>query len=139
MGTWVWFDPSAFRFDEKMIARPSRQPMGPAALHETALSDSGARAAPIQRRLGARRAPVPAAAETGARFLFVWRIDGEYLLICSSAMRIPVFGGHQAGEVSLSGTLSAAEIITALMSAVMSVNPNAQRSLARGAGKGSTR
>jgi hypothetical protein len=54
-------------------------------------------------------------------------------------MRIPVFVGRQAGKVVLSGTLSAAEIITALTSSMMSVNPNAQRSLARGAGKESTK
>jgi hypothetical protein len=54
-------------------------------------------------------------------------------------MRIPVFVGRQAGKVILSGTLSAAEIITALVSSMMSVNPNAQRSLARGAGKESTK
>ena len=54
------------------------------------------------------------------------------------SMRIPVFVGRQAGKLVLSGTLSAAEIIAALTSSVMSVNPNAQRSLARGAGKEST-
>src|ERR1700737_1749686 len=54
-------------------------------------------------------------------------------------MRIPVFVGHQAGKVILSGTLSAAEIITALMSSMRGVTPNAQRSLARGAGKESTK
>src|ERR1700682_2798840 len=56
-----------------------------------------------------------------------------------SAMRIPVFVGRRAGKVILSGTLSATVIITALMSSMMSVNPNAQRSLARGAGKESTK
>src|SRR5438046_6539844 len=55
------------------------------------------------------------------------------------SMRIPVFVGRQAGKLVLSGTLSAAEIIAALTSSVMSVNPNAQRSLARGAGKESTK
>lgn len=54
-------------------------------------------------------------------------------------MRIPVFVGRQAGKVILSGTLSAVEIVAALTSARMSVNPNAQRSLARGAGKESTK
>jgi hypothetical protein len=56
-----------------------------------------------------------------------------------SAMRIPVFVGRQAGKIILSGTLSAVEIITALTSSMMSVNANAQRSLARGAGKESTK
>src|SRR5260370_38531506 len=51
-----------------------------------------------------------------------------------SAMRIPVFVGRQAGKVILSGTLFAAEIITALVSSMMSVNPNAQRPLAPGPG-----
>ncbi len=50
-----------------------------------------------------------------------------------------MFVGRQAGKVILSGTLSAAEIIAALTSSLMSVNPNAQRSLARGAGKESTK
>src|SRR6202171_6487536 len=56
-----------------------------------------------------------------------------------SAMRIPVFVGRRAGKVILSGTLSATEIITALMSSMMAVNPNAQRSLARGSGKETTK
>jgi hypothetical protein len=54
-------------------------------------------------------------------------------------MRIPVFVGQQAGKVVLTGTLSAHEIIAALIAEHLTVNPNAQRSLARGAGKESTR
>src|SRR5258706_15860055 len=54
-------------------------------------------------------------------------------------MRIPVFVGRQAGKVILTGTLSTHEIIAALISEVLTVNPNAQRSLARGAGKETTR
>ncbi len=54
-------------------------------------------------------------------------------------MRIPVFVGRQAGKVILTGTLSAHEIIAALIAETMTVNPNAQRSLARGAGRESTR
>jgi hypothetical protein len=55
------------------------------------------------------------------------------------AMRVPVFVGRQAGKVILTGTLSAHEIITGLISETLAVNPNAQRSLARGAGKETTR
>src|SRR5215472_9475675 len=54
-------------------------------------------------------------------------------------MKIPVFVGRQAGKVILTGTLSAQEIITALRFEAMAVNPNAQRSLARGAGKETTK
>ena len=54
-------------------------------------------------------------------------------------MRIPVFVGRQAGKVILSGTLSAHEIIAALIAETMAVNPNAQRSLARGADKETTK
>jgi hypothetical protein len=54
-------------------------------------------------------------------------------------MKIPVFVGRQAGKVVLTGTLSAQEIITGLRFETMAVNPNAQRSLARGAGKESTK
>ncbi len=54
-------------------------------------------------------------------------------------MRIPVFVGRQAGKVILSGTLSADEIVAALVFESMTVNPNAQRSLARGAGKETTK
>ncbi len=54
-------------------------------------------------------------------------------------MKIPVFVGGQAGKLILTGTLSAQEIIAALRVEAMTVNPNAQRSLARGAGKESTK
>jgi hypothetical protein len=54
-------------------------------------------------------------------------------------MKIPVFVGRQAGKLVMTGTLSAQEIVTALRFEVMAVNPNAQRSLARGAGKESTK
>ncbi len=54
-------------------------------------------------------------------------------------MKLPVFVGNQAGKVVLTGTLSAQEIIAALRAETMTVNPNAQRSLARGGGKESTR
>jgi hypothetical protein len=54
-------------------------------------------------------------------------------------MKIPVFVGRQAGKLVLTGTLSAQEIITALRFETMAVNPNAQRSLARGAGKETTK
>jgi hypothetical protein len=54
-------------------------------------------------------------------------------------MKIPVFVGRQAGKLVLTGTLSAQEIITALRFEAMAVNPNAQRSLARGVGKESTK
>jgi hypothetical protein len=54
-------------------------------------------------------------------------------------MKIPVFVGRQAGKLVLTGTLSAQEIISALRFETMAVNPNAQRSLARGAGKESTK
>jgi hypothetical protein len=54
-------------------------------------------------------------------------------------MKIPVFVGSQAGKLVLTGTLSAQEIVTALRFETMAVNPNAQRSLARGAGKETTK
>lgn len=54
-------------------------------------------------------------------------------------MKFPVFVGRQTGKVVLTGTMSAQEIITALRFETMAVNPNAQRSLARGAGKESTK
>ncbi|HJZ84508.1 MAG TPA: hypothetical protein VKN99_05015 [Polyangia bacterium] len=54
-------------------------------------------------------------------------------------MKLPVFVSQQAGKPILTGTLSAQEIITALQDGTMAVNPAAQRSLARGAGKESTR
>src|SRR6516164_6437468 len=54
-------------------------------------------------------------------------------------MKIPVFVGRQAGKLVMTGTLSAQEIVTALRFEAMAVNPNAQRSLARGAGKESTK
>jgi hypothetical protein len=54
-------------------------------------------------------------------------------------MKIPVFVGRQAGKLVMTGTLSAQEIVSALRSETMAVNPNAQRSLARGAGKESTK
>jgi hypothetical protein len=54
-------------------------------------------------------------------------------------MRLPVFVGRQAGKVLLTGTLSAREIISALRFETLAVNPNAQRSLARGANKETTK
>src|SRR5215831_10744518 len=54
-------------------------------------------------------------------------------------MRVPVFVGGQAGKIVLTGTLSADEIIGSLVAETMAVNPNAQRSLARTAGKETTR
>jgi hypothetical protein len=54
-------------------------------------------------------------------------------------MKIPVFVGRQAGKLVLTGTLSAQEIVSALRFEAMAVNPNAQRSLARGAGKETTK
>jgi hypothetical protein len=54
-------------------------------------------------------------------------------------MRLPVFVGRQAGKVLLTGTLSAQEIISALRYETLAVNPNAQRSLARGANKETTK
>jgi hypothetical protein len=54
-------------------------------------------------------------------------------------MKIPVFVGRQAGKLLLTGTLSAHEIITALRFETLTVNPNAQRSLARGANKETTK
>src|SRR6516164_7067733 len=54
-------------------------------------------------------------------------------------MKIPVFVGRQAGKLVMTGTLSAQEIVSALRSETMAVNPNAQRSLARGAGKETTK
>jgi hypothetical protein len=54
-------------------------------------------------------------------------------------MKIPVFVGRQAGKLLLTGTLSAQEILTALRFETLAVNSNAQRSLARGAGKETTK
>jgi hypothetical protein len=54
-------------------------------------------------------------------------------------MKLPVFVGRQAGKVLLTGTLSAQEIISALRFETLAVNPNAQRSLARGANKETTK
>ena len=60
-------------------------------------------------------------------------------LLSEMTMRLPVFVGRQAGKVLLTGTLSAQEIISALRFETMAVNPNAQRSLARGANKETTK
>jgi hypothetical protein len=54
-------------------------------------------------------------------------------------MKLPVFVGRQAGKVLLTGTISAQEIISALRFETLAVNPNAQRSLARGANKETTK
>src|SRR5262245_48927967 len=54
-------------------------------------------------------------------------------------MKLPVLVSQQAGKPILTGTLSAQEIIGALQDGTMAVNPAAQRSLARGADKESTR
>jgi len=55
-------------------------------------------------------------------------------------LTIPVLAGHQNGKTILTGTISAADIISALTSEALSVNPKAQRSLAgAGANKETTR